>query len=83
MHRVNEVERIRDGPFLLGLQIIVVEKAQNLLLVLPIVRIKYDQCPVVVKIALTETIGELKMPHMNTLSEPRGCSNLDKTEFEF
>jgi hypothetical protein len=40
MHRVNEMERIHDGPFLLGLQIVVVEKAQNLLLDLHIVRIK-------------------------------------------
>ena len=29
MHRVGEVERIHDGPFLLDLQIVVVEKAQN------------------------------------------------------
>jgi len=40
MHRVSEMERIHDGPFLLGLQIVVVEKAQNLLLDLHIVRIK-------------------------------------------
>ena len=39
MHRVSEVERIHDGPFLLGLQIVVVEKAQNLI-DLHIVRIK-------------------------------------------
>ena len=32
MHRVSDVERIHDGPFLLDLQIVVVEKAQNLLL---------------------------------------------------
>jgi hypothetical protein len=32
MHRVSEVERIDDGPFLLDLKIVVVEKAQDLLL---------------------------------------------------
>ena len=40
MHRVSEVERIHDGPFLLDLQIVVVEKAQNLLLDLHAVRIE-------------------------------------------
>ena len=40
MHKVSEVERIHDGPFLLGLQIVVVEKTQNLLLDLHIIMIK-------------------------------------------
>ena len=40
MHRVSEVERIHDGSFLLDLQIVVVEKAQNFLLDLRTVRIK-------------------------------------------
>jgi hypothetical protein len=40
MHRVREVERIHDGPFLLYLQIVVVEKAQDLLLDLHAVRVK-------------------------------------------
>jgi hypothetical protein len=40
MHRVSEVERINDGPFLLDLQVVVVEKAQDLLLDLHTVRIK-------------------------------------------
>ena len=40
MYRVSEVEGIHDGPFLLDLQIIVVEKAQDLLLDLHVVRIK-------------------------------------------
>ena len=40
MHRVSEVERINDGQFLLDLQVVVVEKAQNLLLDLHAVRIK-------------------------------------------
>ena len=29
MHMMSEVERIQDGSFLLDLQIVVVEKAQN------------------------------------------------------
>jgi hypothetical protein len=40
MHRVSEVETINDGPFLLDLKIVVVEKAQDLLLDLHVVRIK-------------------------------------------
>ena len=51
MQRVNEVERIHDGPFLLDLRIVVVEKAQNLLLDSHAVGIEYKQCPVVMKIA--------------------------------
>jgi hypothetical protein len=31
MNRVSEVERIHDGPFFLDLEIVVVEKAQDLL----------------------------------------------------
>jgi hypothetical protein len=38
MHRVSEVERIDDSPFLLDLKIVVVEKAQDLLLDLHAVR---------------------------------------------
>ena len=59
VHRVSEVERIEDGPFLLDLQIVVVEKAQDLLLDLHNVRNKQEQCPVVVKVALTEANSEL------------------------
>ena len=44
MPKVSEVERIHDGPFLHGLQIDV-EKAQNLLFDLHIVKIKYDFYP--------------------------------------
>jgi hypothetical protein len=40
MHRVNEVERINDGPFLLNFQTVVVEKTQDLLLDLHVVWIK-------------------------------------------
>ena len=40
MDMVSEVERINDGPFFLDLQIVVVEKAQDLLLDLHAVRIK-------------------------------------------
>ena len=40
MDRVSEVERINDGPFLLDLQIVVVEKAQDLLLDLHAVKIE-------------------------------------------
>jgi len=40
VHRVSEVERIDDGPFLLDFQIVVVEKAQDLLLDLHAVRNK-------------------------------------------
>jgi hypothetical protein len=40
MPMVSEVERIHDGPFLLDLQIVVVEKAQNLFLDLHAVKIK-------------------------------------------
>ena len=59
MHRVSEVERIHDSPFLLDLQIGVVEKAQDLLLDLHVVRIKNDQGPVVVKGSLTKANGQL------------------------
>ena len=58
-HRVNEMERIHDGPFLLDLWIVVVEKAQNLLFDLNAVMIEWEECPVVVKIALTKSSGEL------------------------
>jgi hypothetical protein len=40
LNRVSEVERIHDGPFLLHLQIVVVEKAQNLFLDLHAIRVK-------------------------------------------
>jgi len=40
MHMVSEVERIHNGPFLLDLQIVVVEKTQDLLLDLHAVKIK-------------------------------------------
>ena len=40
MDRVGEVERIHDGPFLLDLQVVVVEKTQDLLLDLHAVRIE-------------------------------------------
>jgi hypothetical protein len=40
MHRMSEVERIHDGPFLLDLQIVVVEIAQDILLDLHAIRIK-------------------------------------------
>ncbi len=40
MDRVCEVERIDDGPFFFDLQIVVVEKAQDLLLDLNAVRIE-------------------------------------------
>ena len=50
---MSEVERIHDGPFLLDLQIVVVEVAQDLLLDLHAVRNKKEECSVVVKIALT------------------------------
>jgi hypothetical protein len=38
MHRVSEVERIDDSPFLLDLKIVIVKKAQDLLLDLHDVR---------------------------------------------
>ena len=38
MHRVSEVKRIDDGPFLLDLEIVVIEVAQDLLLDLDAVR---------------------------------------------
>jgi hypothetical protein len=40
MHMVSEVERIHNGSFLLDLQIVVVEKTQDLLLDLHAVKIK-------------------------------------------
>jgi hypothetical protein len=40
MHRVSEVERINDGPILLDIQIVVVEKTQNLFFDLHVVKIK-------------------------------------------
>ena len=40
VYRVSEVERIHDRPFLLDLEIVVVEKAQDLLLDLNVVRVK-------------------------------------------
>ena len=40
MHGVSEVERIHDSPFLFDLQVVVVEKTQDLLLDLHAVRIK-------------------------------------------
>jgi hypothetical protein len=58
MHRLSEVERINDGPYLFDLQIVVVEKVQNLLLDLHVVKIK-KKCLVVVKIALTKANSEL------------------------
>ena len=58
MHRVSEVERINDGPFLLHLQVVVVEKTQNFLLDLHVVRIEKEESTVVVKIALTEANRE-------------------------
>ena len=54
MNRVSEVERINDGAFFLDHQIIVVQKAQYLLLDLHAVRIKQEECLVVVKITLIE-----------------------------
>jgi hypothetical protein len=59
IHRVSEVERIDDSPFLLDLEVVVVEIARDLLLELHAVRIKEEQCSVVVKVALTKTNGEL------------------------
>jgi hypothetical protein len=62
---VSEVEGIDDGPFLLELEIVVVEKAQDLLLDLHAVRNKKEQCPIVVKVALTEANSELdKVLHL-------------------
>ena len=40
MDRMSEVERIYDGPFLLDLQVVVVEKAQDLFLDLHAIRIE-------------------------------------------
>ena len=40
MDRVSEVERIDDGPFLLDLQIVVVEEAEHLLLDLHAIKIE-------------------------------------------
>jgi len=40
MDRVSEVEAIHDGPLLLNLKIIVVEKAKDLLLDLNAIRIE-------------------------------------------
>jgi hypothetical protein len=40
MQRMSEVEEIHDGPFLLDLKIVVVEKAQDLFLDLHAIRIK-------------------------------------------
>jgi hypothetical protein len=61
---VSEVEGIDDGPFLLELEIVVVEKAQDLL-DLHAVRNKKEQCPIVVKVALTEANSELyKVLHL-------------------
>ena len=59
MDRMSEVERINNGPFLFDLKIVVVEKAQDLFLDVHAVRIKKEQCSVVVKIALTKANGEL------------------------
>ena len=59
LQRVSEVERINNGPFLLHLQVVVVEKTQNLLLNLHAVRVKYEESTVIVKITLTEANGEL------------------------
>jgi len=56
---VSEVERIDDGPFLLDLQVVVVEEAQDLLLDLHTVRIKKERCTAVVKVGLTKDNGEL------------------------
>ena len=52
---MSEVERINDCPFLLHLQVVVVQKAEDLLLDLIAVRIKEEECPVVVKVALTKS----------------------------
>ena len=59
MHRVSEVQRIHDCPLLFDFQVVVVEKAQDFLLDLHAVRIKEEQCPIIMKVPLTKTNGEL------------------------
>ena len=59
MNMVSEVKRIHNGSFLLDLQIVVVEKAQNLPIDLHAIMIEWEECSVVVKIALTKANGEL------------------------